>query len=335
MELPQEIPFEALVEALLDVDTPFSPRFLYRLSDLEAAELEMLKEVWEQVPDWRRKALLEDVETLGAANYRLSFENLARFTILDSLAEVRLPSIRTLSEYEATDLIELYRQALSQDSDALVRAAAATALSHYVYLGEIEELPSELLREIEQDLIEVIRSEDAKLVRRRALEALSFSAREEVTEFISTAYDSADKEWIVSAVFAMGRSANEKWAPQVLENLENHFPAIRAEAARAAGELELHAAVPQLLEMLDDHDSDVRAASTWSLSQIGGEGVQEALEVMYEQTDDQEEAELIEAALENLEFTENMQLFALFDFSNPDEDEDSGYFDIEDFTEEP
>jgi HEAT repeat protein len=335
MELPQETPFEALIEALLDVDTPLSPRFLYRLSDIEAAELEMLKEVWEQVPDWRRKALLEDVETLGAANYMLSFEALARFTILDALPEVRLPSIRTLAEYETTDLIELYRQALSQDNDLLVRAAAADALSRYVYLGEIEELPPAMLREIEQHLIEVIRSEDAKLVRRRALEALSYSAREEVTEFISVAYNSADKEWIVSAVLAMGRSANEKWAPQVLENLENSFPAIRAEAARAAGELELHEAVPQLLEMLDDHDPDVRAASIWSLSQIGGEGVQEALEMMYEQTDDPEEVELIEAALENLEFTENMQLFALFDFPAPDEDEDSEYFDIEDFTEEP
>lgn len=335
MEIPQEIPFEELIKALLDVDTPFSPRFLYRLSDLEMQELEMLKEVWEQVPDWRRKALVEDVETLGAANYRLSFETLARFTILDSLPEVRLPSVRTLSEYEATDLIEHYRRALSQDSDALVRAEAAAALSRYVYLGEIEELHSELLREIEEHLIEVIRGEDAKLVRRRALEALGYSGREEVSEFISMAYDSADKEWIVSAVLAMGRSANEKWIPQVLENLENSYPAIRAEAARAAGELELPEAVPQLLELLDDHDPDVRAASIWSLSQIGGEGVQEALEMMYEQTDDQDEADLIESALENLEFTENMQLFALFDFPNPEEEDDSEYFDIEDFTEEP
>jgi hypothetical protein len=56
---------------------------------------------------------------------------------------------------------------------------------------------------------------------------------------------------------------------------------------------------------------------------------------MYEHTDDQDEADLIESALENLEFTENMQLFALFDFPNPEQEDDSEYFDIEDFTEEP
>jgi hypothetical protein len=39
MTTPADIPFQQLLDALLDVDTPFHPRFLYRLSDLDQVDL--------------------------------------------------------------------------------------------------------------------------------------------------------------------------------------------------------------------------------------------------------------------------------------------------------
>jgi HEAT repeat protein len=146
---------------------------------------------------------------------------------------------------------------------------------------------------------------------------------------IETAYASGNKGWIASALSAMGHSADERWEPQVLAMLENSLPTIRLEAARAAGELEIHQAVRELKDLLDDPDQDVHDAAVWSLSQIGGEGVRETLEQMYEEMDDDDEADYLSEALDNLAFTEDMQLYTLFNFpedgkgiGNEDDDDD-------------
>jgi HEAT repeat protein len=128
-----------------------------------------------------------------------------------------------------------------------------------------------------------------------------------------------DKEWIASALFAMGRSANECWQDQVLAMLESNLPILRQEAARAAGELEIRDAVPLLIELLDDPDQNTRLASMWSLSQIGGEGVRDILEQLYEEADDDTEVDLLEASLDNLAFTEDSILMPFFDFPEDDE----------------
>jgi HEAT repeat protein len=108
--------------------------------------------------------------------------------------------------------------------------------------------------------------------------------------------------------------------------LENPHPAIRTEAARAAGELELASARQSLLGLLQDDEEDVRMAAIWSLSQIGGRGVREALEEIQEETEDEDEAEYLENALDNLAFTEDNGLFSIL--SLPDDG-----FEEEDETE--
>ena len=84
-----------------------------------------------------------------------------------------------------------------------------------------------------------------------------------------------------------------------------------AEAARAAGELEIKQTAQQLIELLDDADNKVRSASIWALSQIGGEGVRQSLERLLEQAEDYEDIDLLEAALDNLAFTEDIELFPI------------------------
>jgi hypothetical protein len=63
-------------------------------------------------------------------------------------------------------------------------------------------------------------------------------------------------------------------------------------------------------------------AAAWSLSEIGGSDAEEAIEVILEQSEDEEEIDLLESALENLSFNEDLADFTLFDFSDDDfEDE--------------
>jgi HEAT repeat protein len=322
MSQPTKITLQQLFNALVDIDTPLHPRFLYRLSDMEKADLDQLQVVWPKVPVWRRQALLEDIERLSESDLLLSFEAFSRFTLRDEDPTVRALAVRTLWDYDEIDLIPVFIQMLQSDPSAEVRAAVASALARFVYIGELEEIPERTLRQVEDALIAVFHSKDELEVRRATLESLGYSSREEVDELIRSAYASDDKLWKASALLAMGRSANPEWQPQVMEMLDSHLPLLRAEAARAAGELEFKEAVPLLLELIDDPDNNTRQASIWSLSQLGGEGVQETLQRLYQETDDEHELELIEEAIDNLMFNEGLPLMPLFDFPKEDEDGD-------------
>jgi HEAT repeat protein len=120
----------------------------------------------------------------------------------------------------------------------------------------------------------------------------------------------------------MGRSANERWIPQVKRMLDNPSPTIRLEAVRAAGELEDKSSFPRLMDMInDDDDEEICLAAIWSLSQIGGEGVRELLEKAYEDSADDEIRDFIESALDNLAFTEDLDLFSLMDLPGIDAEE--------------
>ncbi len=334
MAIPKHIPLNKLIEALLDESTPFSPRYLNRLSDLEPADIASLAKIWPKISTRRREALLEDLEEIHIADDLLNFEEVGRMALKDSAPGVRRRAIAILREYELVDLLPTFLQMSEHDPDADVRAAAAAALATYVYMGEVEDISPKKLQHVEDCLLRLTSGSDTTLVRRRALEALGFSSRKEVVELIEQAYASPDLDWLITSLYAMGRSANPRWNPHVLKMLTHKRPAVRAEAASAAGELELKTAVPKLLELLEDVDLDVRMASIWALSQVGGEGVRATLENMLETTDDDDEADQIDNALENLDFTEEMKDLALLeipeDGNDPQDSSENDYDDIPD-----
>jgi HEAT repeat protein len=313
MPTPEEIPFRQMLDALLDEGKTLNPRYLYRLSDLNSAELNELEAIWAQIGDLRRRALMEDLEILSDNDYLLSFEAIARLGLKDSNPLVRTAAVRILWDCEDQDLAWIYMDMAESDQDQKVRAAAASALGRFVYLAEVDELPENIELEIEKRLLCIAKGQDDELLRQKSLEALGYSSLEEVARLIQEAYDSGKRDWIASSLFAMGRSANEMWRNQILSKILNPHPVIRMEAARAAGELELSEATSDLFELLKDDNVDVRSAAIWSLSQIGGPGVRSVLEEMHEQTDDDEEAEFLITALDNLDFTEEMAMFTMFD----------------------
>jgi HEAT repeat protein len=226
-----------------------------------------------------------------------------------------------LWESEDPNLMAPFITFMQDDSDPLVRAAAASALGRYVYLGMLEELPASQIKRVEKSLLNVIHGEDELEVRRRALEALAYSSRPEVAELIAAAYHSDDAKMRVSAVFAMGRTSDAGWTPQVRAELESPEPEMRFEAARAAGEMELADAEPALAELAGDPDRQVSEAAIWSLSQVGGDFARETLTQLLEQADDEDTQDFIEEALDNLDFTDEVQAFSMFKFEPSEDDE--------------
>jgi HEAT repeat protein len=302
------ITFKEVVTALLDNNRPFSPRYLHKFSDISPIDLEALKKIWLQINLDRRLALLEDLEDLAEADTVVSFDDLARLAMTDPDGRVRLIAIRLLWESDDVKLVPVFTKMMFEDKEEIVRAQAASAIGLFIYIGELEAIPSFSHYQIEDDLLKVLNGTDSPLVRRRALESLGFSSREEIPDLIRKAYNEDDPQWLASALFAMGRSADGQWEESVLNNLDNSDADVQIEAVRAAGQLELGSAREELLKILEDFadlDVDLKAALVWSLSQIGGDGVQEALDQLYDETEDDDEAEYIEAALDNLQFTDS------------------------------
>lgn len=327
---PEPIPFQEVLDALLDEDHVLDPRYLYRLSDLGPQEVKRLKEIWPSISEQRRRSLLEDLEELTEVNTLLSFEMLFRFAIHDQDPQVRFYAIRAIEVFDTDDLIQTFLQVLEEDESVDVRAVTASVLGKYVYRGEIDEIPKEEQRQIEETLLAVLNSDEPSRVRRRALEAVSYSPRAEVHEQIAAAYQRESEAWLASALFAMGRSYDHRYDEKVCSKILHPSPKVRAEAVRASGELILEEAVPDILDLLDDV-SQVRRAAIWALSQIGGEGVAEAIQASRREALSEEEEALIERALDNLAFTEGRINYHMFDV--PIDVDDDFDFDDQEWAE--
>jgi HEAT repeat protein len=209
---------------------------------------------------------------------------------------------------------------LRNDPDIHVRAEAANALNLFVDLGELEEISESIYRQVEDALLTSITSEDDVRVRRTALESLGYSSRPEVATLIESSFRRDEPHWQVSALTAMGRSADERWTDQVTRALVNENDNIRRAAVQAAGELALKSTRPLLLRMLgEEEEGTVLSAIIWSLSQIGGEDVRTYLENLLDLSEDEEQIAFLEEALDNLAFTEDLDRFDLLAF-DPDDD---------------
>jgi HEAT repeat protein len=328
-----KVEFDTILKALLDLENPFPPKYLHHLSDLSPEKSEQLAAIWPEIPVSRRLALLEDLEELQDADTRLWFEWIARLALKDEEPDARARGISMLWEAADEDLIPTYMDLGLHDPSVEVRAAATWGLGYFIYMGELEEMDAEL-KPIEDHLLAIASGSDEGLVRRRAVESLGFSSRSEVPALIESAFDSDDPDWISSALFAMGRSYDTARYENHVRRMLNHAKYnVQLEAVRAAGELSLDSARRGLFDLLEQEalDPDIRDAAIWSLSQIGGEQVDETLDALLEKAEDDEDEEFILNAIDNLSLTEQVtSQLEMFDFELDNEDELGQVIDLED-----
>lgn len=328
--------FDEVVEALLDQNQPFPPLLLRNFSDLSPKDRRTLKQLWPEIEPRRKLSLFEDLENIAEKDTLVNFDEFARLGIPDVDPAIRVMAIRLLWECDEQALIPLFTDMMQSDTAEDVRAAAASALGKFVYLGELDSTPDSLKISLVQNLLDVVAGEDLPLVRRNALESLGYSGNPKVPGLLHNALESDDNQWVMSALFAISRSADEQWADIVLKYLERTETEILFEAVRAAGELELDDARNTLLELLEDanDDPELRYAVIWSLSQIGGEGIKDTFEDLLKKSTDDEETSWLERGLENLDIggdIDKMDFLNLDGAPDPlDDDEDDEEFDEDD-----
>ncbi len=315
--------FEEIKTALLNNDAPFPTGMIYFFSDIDEDDLGLLESLWPEVWVERRRGLLEDMESMAENDTLLNFDPVAVMCLEDADPVSRATAIRLLWQSQNEDLVPLLIKRLEQDRESIVRAAAATALGMFVYMGELEEIKASTYKQVLECLIAAHLDSKDTLVCRRALESLGYASHPEVPGFIDRAYESDDEEWLQSALFAMGRSYDHRYTDLVLRMFDHPDAVVRYEAVRAAGELEAEQAREPLIDLLEEgtDDDDIYFAAIWSLSKIGGEGVRELIEFALEDSEDPEDIQFLEEALENLDFTEQVNRFDLMRFEDDDQDD--------------
>ncbi len=320
-ESTEDLAFSEVLTSLANEQQPVPAKLLYRLSGLEGQELHDFGKAWAAFSAQRKLNLLEDLEILAESNTVMHFDDVAHFGLADDDEAVRIFAIRSLWQSRETKLIPIFIELLNEDNSQQVSAQAAAALGRFILLGELGELSSKRQSDIEQQLLAVMESaNDQPAIRRRALESLAYSSNPRVEGLIEDAYDFGDEEIKASALFAMGRNADDRWTPQVIESLDDPNPELSIEAIRSAGELEINEALPNLINSLFDEDGDIRLAAAWSLSQIGGKEATEALADFQDRSEDEDEIDLIEDAIENLTFGEDIADMKILNFSEDDLD---------------
>lgn len=326
--------FKQILTHLTDNKTPLKLSFLYTLSKLDAEKLAQIEATWPKIDTPRRRKLLQLLTEISEDSFEVDFSPIFIFALNDADAEAQILAIKGLWENESPALVPVFLYLMKSGQSAQVRAAAASALGVFVYLGEIEEVDADVQTLVEQNLLETIRDTGEDLeVARRAIESISFSGREGLSAIIEDAFYHENELMRVSAVFAMGRSANNRWADDVISAMDDDSPAIRFEAARASGEIALESAVPKLAGMIvkDDEDLEVKQNAIWALGQIGGDTAKTLLESLTESTLDTIRETAEEALDELLLMGDDFGMLFNFDRSDNvdmDEDEHTHDFDL-------
>lgn len=269
MEPNVSAPVQEAIQHITSSETPLNTQ-LTELNGLSAAELSAFNKAWGAISAERRQQIMRRLSELAEDNLELNFDSIFKSGLKDTDAEVRSAAIEGLWENEETSLITPLIELLKNDTSEQVQTAAAIALAKFALLAENNKLRPEYKDRIGQALLAAAGDKNRPTeVRRRALEAAAPLSLPQVKQAIKQAYRSPDARLKVSSLYAMGKSFDPDWLPELLDELASPDAEMRYEACNACGELEAASAVPDIIELVDDSDSDVRLAAILALGKIG------------------------------------------------------------------
>ena len=332
MTAEQEKTFAEVLDETLNAET-LQVSQLFRFSDMAPHDFETFCERWAETPVERRRQVTRHLADFSEDNFAVEFAPVFEVCLKDSDAETKMAALDGLWDTTNVRVVSPIIDLMQADPTVEVRAAAASALAHFVLLGEWGQISSYVAERIVNALLEVYKNEESPLiVRRSAIEALGAASHEEVPHLIAEAYEDDDRQMQQSALFAMGNSADPRWLETLLAEMESPYYQLRAEAARAAGEIGSSQAISQLATLAFDEEADVQIAAIQSLGKIGGDAAERILK---EFLDDHELAEIHEAVNATLEASNDLLGSLDFDLFDLDEDElDDDAFEDENISDE-
>ncbi len=285
-------------------------------------EIEAFAAVWTDLGGGERYQLVRAMADLAEEYRSLAYDSFFEMALDDDIGEIRAEAVAGLGEAFDLRLAGKILRMFRNDSDADVRAEAATILGTYLAWAGSQEESLPFRREVEEALLEAINTEgEDLLVRRRALEAYGYAEDPFADEVLMEAYDSEDDEMVASAIFAMGRRLDDEWLNIVHRELASEVEEIRLAATYAAGEIGSGSSVPFLLRVIgEDPSDDVRVAAVYSLSEIEAPEAGRILEDLLE-SEETAISVAAEDALELREAEDGDDEMVMFDYGLSDEDD--------------
>jgi HEAT repeat protein len=271
-------------------DHKLAMRDLKPLSGLGSDEYNDFWPSWATITARRRAEIARSMVELAEDDIELDFDQALSWLLDDEDTEVRASAVEGLWEDNSPGLLRRLLKLLRADPAPAVRAGVAMSLSRFAYLAELDELEPADAKALRDGLLGLILDGRQPLdVRRRALESAGYFANtDEIQHQIELAYTSDEQLLRESALAAMGRSMLPRWLPTIARELESSSPALRYEAARAAGEMadDARQLLPKLTPLLNDGDSEVVLAAIWALGQIGGDTAKRVLQQVRKSEDE-------------------------------------------------
>ena len=297
---PQEIE-----KTLIEQADPFPLQFLQLFSDITLEDLQKVEKIWPKVPQQRKVSLLQALEDLMQIDTLISCDDFGFFALDDDDPVVKSQSIGLLWECADLNLASRFIKILEEDKDPDLSAAAASGLGKFVLLGELDEIPQKHADKVMKTLIEKYKTTDNDALKQNILESLGYASNAQVNGFITEAIKQPEKEWVLSALFAIGRSDNEQWRKVILEKLNDLDPDVQLEAVKAAGELEISDSKEIIIDIIKNTspEEELHLQAIWSLSMIGGNEILNIFDNMLDSSDSEKETGMLEMAIDNLELT--------------------------------
>ncbi len=311
--VPERPTFEQALQLLREGREPDEEVLIYGLSDLSSEQVALLLPVWQQLDVELRRLILQILTDEIQSNYEVSYDELALEALRDADERIRRTSIELLVTSEDRSHLRPLMHLAAHDEAVQVRIDALRGLAAFCREGGYELINQPQLTQIQMLADQRIASDVEMEERGAALELLAAMDQASAQQ-IRDAYHSGDEALRISAIVAMGHTADaDEWREAVLYELEHGTAAAVREAIKASGALELTEAVPLLARLLNDEEVDAREAIIWSLGEIGSKEsvrILNALAQSAEESEDDDLLEKIEDALANASLVSGSDFFS-------------------------
>lgn len=258
------------------------PSQMKQLSGLASEQLRQVRGVWSTLPDPERMHILASLRRHADGDSLTDFDSIYGMAMDDPNADVRRVAVSAVLADDNPVLLPRLLDLCASDPVETVRAAAAERLGGFAYEAELGTLPENTARQIQQVLLERVKSETEGLnVRARALASVGYFSTDEVRDEIRRGL--AREELRVASIRAIGRNLDPVWTEVLIEQMGSDDPTIRQEAAEASAEYE--DTVEALADLVDDPEMPVRLAAIAALGKIGGAEAKDVLVYCYESDD--------------------------------------------------
>lgn len=284
---------------------------LAKLSGLSEDVFSPFRNTWASVSVEQRRIIVERMVNMAEGDIELDFTSILKHCLKDTDPKVRSMAVNGLWECDDRSIINPLITILIADTHKDVRASAATAIGKFCVLAQDGKLLTRDHHKIEQVLLNLLENnvEDPE-VWRRALEAVAVFDTPKISDLIYQAYGSKLLNVRVSAVFAMGKTADRKWLSLLMEAAGDEEPAMRYEAAVSMGEIAEESSISYLSELINDDDSEIQLASIKALSSIGGSAAKSTLQ-KHLSANDESLLSAIKSAIDDLSVEEDPLGFRL------------------------